>query len=214
MPIDSAILDIKFHALTPRSRNLLAVGTSTGDLMFFHLDISSSTPKLVHKQTFSLHNDGTLILAVEWCATKFSCLGISCSNGCVYVLYLQPAVSGYEISEAVVTHDLEAWTLAFPGGPGRQGVLSGGDDAALRFSSTLNPDDEDRIVWCDRKIHGAGVTAILPLEKNVIVTGSYDDHIRVIRTPDVGRREVLAEMNLDGGVWRLKSLWHGDEEGR
>lgn len=62
--------------------------------------------------------------------------------------------------------------------------------------------------WSDRKAHGAGVTAILPLvgEDDVTVTGSYDDRIRVLGTPLVGRKQVLAEEDLGGGVWRLKML--------
>ena len=66
------------------------------------------------------------------------------------------------------------------------------------------------------KGHTAGVTAILPLpltledQSGVVVTGSYDDCLRVysihpqvngimIRPP-----KLLAEKNLGGGVWRLK----------
>lgn len=92
-------------------------------------------------------------------------------------------------------------------------VLSGGDDAALRFY-----DSEGGVQWADRKVHGAGVTAILPLplplalpdesgdSDSLVVTGSYDDQIRLVRTPRMGRREVLAELDLGGGVWRLKFL--------
>ena len=50
------------------------------------------------------------------------------------------------------------------------------------------------------------VTAILPLSETLVVTGSYDDYIRLISTPTVGRRQVLAELNLGGGVWRVKVL--------
>ena len=35
----------------------------------------------------------------------------------------------------------------------------------------------------------------------MVVTGSYDDRVRLIRCPTVGRREVLAELDLGGGVW-------------
>lgn len=80
-------------------------------------------------------------------------------------------------------------------------VFSGGDDATLRFGGPAGE-------WSDRRTHGAGVTAILPLanEENVTVTGSYDDRIRVLFTPQVGRKQMLAEQDLGGGVWRLKML--------
>jgi diphthamide biosynthesis protein 7 len=120
-----------------------------------------------------------------------------------------------------LTHDLEAWTLAFL--PDGSGVLSGGDDCAVRFTElprdpveALDGDAEleyfstRRAPWADQRIHGAGVTAILPVHCDdagmMIITGSYDDHIRLVHVPAIGRRETLAELNLDGGVWRLKGL--------
>jgi diphthamide biosynthesis protein 7 len=122
-------------------------------------------------------------------------------------------------------HDLEAWTLAFT--PEGKSVFSGGDDSALNYwedTSILwnysrteeraeNEEREGKVAtWSDKRIHGAGVTAILPLtssdhqDENLVLTGSYDDHIRLIHTPPFGRRTVLAEMNLGGGVWRIKRL--------
>jgi diphthamide biosynthesis protein 7 len=65
-------------------------------------------------------------------------------------------------------------------------------------------------VWKNRKIHGAGVVAILPLDVSMILTGSYDDHLRLLNVEKVPK--VLAEQNLDGGVWRLKLMnSHKDE---
>jgi diphthamide biosynthesis protein 7 len=125
------------------------------------------------------------------------------------------------ISKRVMTHDLEAWTVAFLSDG--SDILSGGDDCALRFTELpQNPMDcYQELVppqyapwrkppWADTKIHGAGVTAILPVywdEANMLIlTGSYDDHIRLINAHTLGRREVLAELDLGGGVWRLKVL--------
>ncbi|KAK6401022.1 hypothetical protein LTR95_019240 [Oleoguttula sp. CCFEE 5521] len=42
--------------------------------------------------------------------------------------------------------------------------------------------------------------------RELLVTGSYDDHIRLLSTTGKGRREVLAEMDLGGGVWRLELI--------
>ncbi|KAL1311007.1 hypothetical protein AAFC00_001225 [Neodothiora populina] len=123
-------------------------------------------------------------------------------------------------------------------------VFSGGDDAVLRFtwpvalplppsaSSQVKPletnsdnesdenqeDENPKMQYIDRRIHNAGVTAILPLpgrkQTHITITGSYDDHIRVVHTPVVGRKVILAEENLGGGVWRLKMLEQRIEEGR
>ncbi|KAK0724765.1 hypothetical protein B0H67DRAFT_568681 [Lasiosphaeris hirsuta] len=106
-------------------------------------------------------------------------------------------------------------------------VFSGGDDSALYYricfpaagADVLDTDsdedgqDEPKLAVRLRD-HGAGVTAILPValkgESQLVVTGSYDDHIRlfsVASTPTTyspGEARKLAECNLGGGVWRLK----------
>jgi diphthamide biosynthesis protein 7 len=120
-------------------------------------------------------------------------------------------------------HDLEAWTLAFL--PDGAGILSGGDDSALQMIELSDHEHEDSesklegneryaparyMPWTDKKVHQAGVTAILPLhldnQNGLVVTGSYDDCIRLLRVSAAGQRKVLAESNLGGGVWRIKLL--------
>jgi len=131
------------------------------------------------------------------------------------------------------------------------GVLSGGDDAVLAYaplppSSDLTdtppadsqPIDADSSIshtsdatrsslppWSNKRVHEAGVTAILPLtitlpqltghESNtagtthVCLTGSYDDTLRILSVPDgvaVRQPRVLHEVGLGGGVWRIKVL--------
>jgi diphthamide biosynthesis protein 7 len=80
----------------------------------------------------------------------------------------------------------------------------------LFYNSAGGEDAPPSIQWADKKTHGAGVTAILPLEnihqEDIAVTGSYDDHIRLIHAPLTGKRTVLADLDLGGGVWRLKRL--------
>lgn len=117
-------------------------------------------------------------------------------------------------------------------------VFSGGDDSALRYTSYDIPvarrshssgggdDDNDDIDDSDTTSripyppvtvpgHTAGVTFILPLSvrttdgAHIILTGSYDDTIRVYsitplhQTYGARRSKLLAEENLGGGVWRL-----------
>lgn len=127
-----------------------------------------------------------------------------------------------DTGKEVLVHDLEAWTLSFSH-TGKE-LYSGGDDATLRFStlapstSTLEEEEDDFLPaqWQDRRAHNAGVTAILPLanEENILITGSYDDNIRVLSCPQIGRKQVLAEENLEGGVWRLKLLTSSPEDGK
>jgi diphthamide biosynthesis protein 7 len=160
---------------------------------------------------------------------------VTVSEGGVYVINTDVAVdAALDTGKEVLAHDLEAWTLVFA--HDGKAIYSGGDDASLRFSTLPDPttssssfspsktpeegnkqdeengeeDQEDftPLQWQDRRSHQAGVTAILPLasENNILITGSYDDNIRVLYTPLQGRKQVLCEENLEGGVWRLKML--------
>lgn len=72
--------------------------------------------------------------------------------------------------------------------------------------------NKTNLLWQNRKLHHAGITAILPLPETLVITGSYDDHIRLLQLPKIPgdtRPQLLAELNLGGGVWRLKLLTTG-----
>lgn len=100
-------------------------------------------------------------------------------------------------------------------------LYSGGDDSVLcRYpvgvrqdsGSPLSDGDEFEAPSRDAKTHMAGVTAILPLqtvsdEEQVLLTGSYDEFVRVLLSIKGSKRsKILAEERLGGGVWRLKVL--------
>jgi diphthamide biosynthesis protein 7 len=49
--------------------------------------------------------------------------------------------------------------------------------------------------------HGAGVVSILPISENHVLTGSYDDNLRVYDFRNLKKH--VSRINLDGGVWRI-----------
>ena len=128
------------------------------------------------------------------------------------------------------SHSLEAWTVAWSvkhwEAESSLAILySGGDDSLLcthsSFGRRLEAEgsmyDEAQHRYessrRDRTTHNAGVTAILPLslsrpgEDDFLITGSYDEYVRILALPTLGgRTKVLAEKQLGGGVWRLKLL--------
>ncbi|EME42081.1 hypothetical protein DOTSEDRAFT_54538 [Dothistroma septosporum NZE10] len=211
---DFAILDIQWAIHPDPFGDLLAVATSTGLLAFYHLRISAkpSSSELVLSSVHAITKPEILVLSLTWHPTRADTLGATLSDGSVQLCECTPGgrcklwdQGAVLLTTELHRHELEAWTLTFT--PGKTAkVLSGGDDAALQCSHISSSTEEPSLLWRDRKLHEAGVTAILPLSGTLIVTGSYDDHIRLISIPSVGRRQVLAETNLDGGVWRLKIL--------
>jgi diphthamide biosynthesis protein 7 len=211
------------HFFDRSSDSLFGVATSTGSIGLYNLKTpAEGVPRLVYKTTVQCFPEDVLVTAFSWHPGGRT-LGMTLSSGKVVLGHI-----GEDISDAgprhveSLTHDLEAWTLAFL--PDGSGIFSGGDDCALRFTELSRDLDQilesgasgselppsSRMPWADKKIHGAGVTAILPVHCDdngmLILTGSYDDHIRLVHASSVGRRQVLSELNLGGGVWRLKLL--------
>ncbi|THV83113.1 WD40 repeat-like protein [Aureobasidium pullulans] len=216
-----AVLDIHF---SPHDPILLAVAGSTGCVQLFNLQSTSSSASFSPLSTYQYFDPSTLVLSLAWHPIIPSIIGVTTSPGQVYLVDTSlPAAEVEGTAKEILAHDLEAWTLSFSSSG--TAVFSGGDDATLRFSglpssltstttsTASNEDDEQEEQqylpsWQDRRAHNAGVTAILPLssEQDILITGSYDDNIRVLHAPLQGRKQALAEENLEGGVWRLKML--------
>ena len=163
---------------------------------------------------------------------RSSVIAVSASDGQVAVFdsMRQPEDNQAHILGRSQGHSLEAWAVAWSDKEleieSKLAILySGGDDSMLcRHSSFGRPleaeghmGDEAQHLhgpsWRDKTTHNAGVTAILPLslsasdEDDLLITGSYDEYVRVLALPNLGgRTKVLAEKQLGGGVWRLKLL--------
>lgn len=213
----SAVLDVHFIPSEDLG-SIFGVATSTGSIGIYEVVQShGQLPMIEHVKTIQYFPENVLITAFSW-HPETPAVGMTLSTGkvCLGIVDLGEE-SGSPSHIDIGSHDLEAWTLAFL--PNGSGLYSGGDDSALKFLETSDnptsvhqgaPAISGRMPWTDKKIHGAGVTAILPIavdeKSSLIVTGSYDDHIRLVHVPNAGRRQVLAEMNLGGGVWRLKML--------
>jgi diphthamide biosynthesis protein 7 len=226
----SAILDLHF---SPHKPTIFAVASSTGSISLYTL---STDPRhsLIHLHTFSVFPTSTLVLSLAWHPTHPLILGVTLSTSTIALLRFSQAYDSLSIlREDISPHDgLEAWTLAFtPSFPNTrsmpQAVYSGGDDSKLRcltfpsLASLAQKPEELVDLSAGGKMgmrgHSAGVTAILPLPigteagKDILLTGSYDDSVRVLAVSDYrpgqnGKPRVLVEKNLGGGVWRLKFL--------
>lgn len=194
------------------------MATSTGTLEFFSFDAGAGKLQLTSKH--QICDESTLVLDLLWHPNKPDTIAVTLSDGAVSICQSDDSTNPWGPNSKVTvtelaTHSLEPWTLAFS--PDASHLFSGGDDAVLQsMQLSFGSDDDPKIstpsstpLWTDRKTHQAGVTAILPLSNDLLITGSYDDHIRLLYAPPVGRRQALAELDLGGGVWRLKMLDDG-----
>lgn len=221
------VLDVHFS----HHNTILGCATSTGSLAFYKLKRSSDhspTLNLQQLRVLQLFDIATIVTALSWSPTLDSKICVSLTTGEVmsvtWPTFYQSAfeedlVACVEEDLAVQTlhrHDLEAWTVVETSTSWMpHGVFCGGDDAVLSFTAN-QVTEEGGQSSSNRRIHGAGVVAILPLPSppfpaGVVLTGSYDDHLRILSIPTdtpMGplRAKVLHEINLGGGVWRIKIM--------
>ncbi|OAG02988.1 uncharacterized protein CC84DRAFT_1261641 [Paraphaeosphaeria sporulosa] len=205
-----------------------AVASSTGSVALYRLvpseqdDATFPHPKIWHTYTVQYFSADILITSLDW--RRHDLVAMTLSSGQVCLGKVRDPSVNPIASVKLMQHDFQAWHCSFLVSKDVSetglGLLSGGDDATLRFT----PVEADHILdlglvdsetnslpaipWVDRKIHQAGVTALMPILSSstghLVVTGSYDDHIRLLYIPSIGRREVLAEEYLEGGVFRIK----------
>ena len=196
-------------------------------VQFYLLMTSGKTPTLTYTSWLPYQDtdeDDGMALSLSWHPSRRSEMAVTTASGRVYFCDTHDGSDIWPIGTNMTVgpahrHDLEAWTVVLYGDENESGstiMLSGGDDSYLRYSylvhkSDVDNDDDDptRLVhWENRNLHDAGVTAVLPIASDLVVTGSYDERIRLITCPagTGGRPRVLAEHSLEGGVWRLKML--------
>ena len=181
-------------------------------------------------KSYQIFSDSSLTLSFAWnCVLSHSdAIAASSSDGqiAIFDTRYQPPMT-YTKTEA---HSFEVWALAWryreAGNDLRLELCSGGDDSVLcrhglsvrPVSGSLGGDNvpshgyDFQAPLRDTKTHTAGVTAVLPLQpvfhqEEVLLTGSYDEYVRLLGLTDGrSRPRILAEERLGGGVWRLKTL--------
>ena len=228
------ILDLHF---SPSSPSNFAVATSVGSVCLFSLDTPNGCSGLNFIKSIPICDSTVLVLSLAYQTPDpikaTSLIAASLSNG-------QLAIFTEEQDEQNVlripTHSQEAWTVAWSKAPHQQfasdqDLYSGGDDCFLSKHNMEFLNSHTRVtvdgyhpVSRDSRTHGAGVTSIvvLPIHQDgqeILITGSYDENIRVLvpSKHSRGRAKVLAETPLGGGVWRisnpfaLESMTNGED---
>ena len=212
---------------SPTESTLFATATSIGQVTFFHIFFHEKID-IVAARTLSICDQSTLILHLDWRhgLDEPSQLALALSDGRVAKVTLD---SGSNWVRFVQAHSLETWYVAWPNlSPIR--IFSGGDDSCLCMTYAAceeddyladdGPENPQGTAVCkpmdgphavDKRIHSAGVTAILPLGhqegRSVILTGSYDEHLRILRLKANNTKwDVVFEIALGGGVWRVNPL--------
>ncbi|RDA93374.1 hypothetical protein CP533_1989 [Ophiocordyceps camponoti-saundersi (nom. inval.)] len=220
VPQPSAVLDLRFHPRQGDHRGILAAVSSTGTLTIFRLDSTRLLRQVTTGRVRGVTDD-VLFLQCVWHPTLDNVIAVTDSRGAARLLQLDRSWNISACIELDIGNSLEAWSIAMSptletDDHGQAVVVyCGGDDCSMRHtlcsSELLMPYAPETV----KGQHDAGVTAILPLPLHaadggrLVVTGSYDDRMRVFAMDDLGhkhtamRPRLVCDMNLEGGVWRL-----------
>ncbi|WIA20513.1 hypothetical protein OEZ85_004910 [Tetradesmus obliquus] len=149
---------------------------------------------------------------------------VSSSAGTISIMQVREA--GLQRLAEWQGHELEAW-MAHWDRHMPHVLYSGADDCSVKgwdtrtpcsssssSSSSSSPADADESapeqapIFSNRKSHSAGVCCISshPRRQHVLVTGSYDEAVRLWDTRNMQRPVETCQVSTGGGVWRLK--WH------
>ena len=200
---------------------MLAVATSSGSVELHAVQGGrDGAASLKYLRSIPTSEDGSLALSLAWCPRldKKNVLAVTLSNGALVLVDVSSDLlhGGQSVLANSNTHTLEAWTCAWGQSDGLPDIYSGGDDSILARQQLFET-SEDRLILRvdDNRTHEAGVTAILPLSDGYILTGSYDEYVRVLQPPGLQspsshgtkrRWKCPQDLRLGGGVWRLKVM--------
>lgn len=223
----SALLDLRFHPNLDK-QDTFATVSSTGTLSIFKLDPTGrpSSP-LQHLATSRCDDlgDDVLFLQCNWHPAIRDIIFVTTSTGLARVLYLDDEWNIKGSHDLDIQNTLEAWCIALSSDmpttdeqTSQVSIYCGGDDSIMRYTSCSWDSKEANAPYEPATVkgqHDAGVTAILPLplfsqsKGRLVVTGSYDEYLRVFVVHDLHatyglkRVELVADIRLGGGVWRL-----------
>eukprot|EP00879_Flechtneria_rotunda_P013070 GHRR01013650.1.p1 GENE.GHRR01013650.1~~GHRR01013650.1.p1 ORF type:complete len:411 (+),score=102.83 GHRR01013650.1:717-1949(+) len=165
-----------------------------------------------------------MCLSLDWAPPQHQHGLAATSSSAGTISIVQVAESGITQLSEWQGHDLEAWMAHWDKHQPRV-LYSGADDCAFKVwdtrtacsSSNNNGDSSSGLinqaaVYVNSKAHEAGVCCISshPHRAHVLVTGSYDEQIRLWDTRNITRPVKTCQTSAGGGVWRLK--WHPSKD--
>ncbi|XP_055388940.1 diphthine methyltransferase [Condylostylus longicornis] len=199
----AAILDMKWLNYHREEFPILGAANALGEIHIYNIQDN----KLVLKSSIQLNSndDNLLALSLEWSPNVNNELNnykliTSDSKGCVSLLNYD----GVQLIKLKTwsAHNFEAWTCSFDKWNFNR-IFTGGDDTTLNSFDIRDPQNITNNYT--NYSHIAGVTAMLshPKMENILITGSYDDRLRIFDTRNL--KNSVKEVNLEGGIWRIRS---------
>lgn len=193
----AGIFDMKWSPKSP----LLAQADAHGRLALRRLEQEDGSDTGILLTDVSAEDiSSSMCLYVDWNQTAES-LSVGLSDGSLSLVSVRE--DRLEISEQWTAHQFEVWTCYFDRTSPHL-LYSGSDDCC--FSCWDLRESPPNIVFQNKKSHKMGVCCITqnPLEGNMLLTGSYDEFLRVWDMRFMAKPVNEKLINLGGGVWRMK----------
>ncbi|KAK1326246.1 WD-40 repeat-containing protein MSI5 [Acorus calamus] len=199
----AGIFDVKWRPCVDNAGPVVAQADAEGFLRLHALQCGRSD---VDADGISLRDIGaenvtsSMCLCLDWHPLGTS-ISLGLSNGSIAVVTLQE--SQPHISQTWQAHDYEVWATSFDNHQ-PQLLYTGSDDC--RLSCWDLRESPSKPVFNDAKSHKMGVCCItkVPTDSNMLLTGSYDEFLRVWDVRSASKPLSQSSISLGGGVWRLK----------
>ncbi|KAJ4782557.1 Transducin/WD40 repeat-like superfamily protein [Rhynchospora pubera] len=200
------IFDIKWSPAGEGSGSacqpLLALADADGFLSIRELqaDVANGNKGISLKEICNEKVSSSMCLYVDWRQSGDS-LSVSLSDGSVSLISFTE--SELKVSQSWVAHKFEAWTTNFDIFNPHL-LYSGSDDCCFCcWDTRQNP---SLPVFRNSKSHTMGVCCISQSTSNpnMLLTGSYDESLRVWDIRSSSKPLTEKSICLGGGVWRIK----------
>ncbi|XP_043704271.1 diphthine methyltransferase [Telopea speciosissima] len=199
----AGIFDIKWSPIEIGAGPLLGQADADGYLRLHSLEHSLDGPETrghVLREVGGENVSSSMCLCLDWNASASS-ISLGISDGSISVVTLGEAQ--LQKQQAWQAHEFEVWATSFdihqP-----QLVYSGSDDC--KFSCWDLRENPSQLVFQNTRIHKMGVCCITNSSRdcNTVLTGSYDEYLRVWDLRSISKPLNEIAIGLGGGVWRIK----------
>ncbi|XP_042499300.1 diphthine methyltransferase [Macadamia integrifolia] len=199
----AGIFDIKWSPIKIGAGPLLAQADADGYLRLHGLEHSLDGPEArghVLKEVGGENVSSSMCLCLDWNASASS-ISLGISDGSISVVTLGEAQ--LQKQQAWQAHEFEVWATSFdiyqP-----QLLYSGSDDC--KFCCWDLRENPSKLVFQNSSIHKMGVCCIANSSRdcNTLLTGSYDEYLRVWDLRSISKPLNENAICLGGGVWRIK----------